>query len=685
MDERSAAVRALHEQLAPLLAARLRVAAGITVFAVFAFALADLVLTPAALGLLYPLKAIQLAAVASGVGGLRGTPSWRRCIALALGTVAVITATTAASGVVTGNAATTTILLLFMAQVTAVLVPWGLAPQLACATAAGAAMLVNAAALGPWSAAQLYTGVAIAVVLVASVVQARTLERHRLARQRVRQALRDSEERFRLMADTAPVMIWTSDADGGCTYLNRGWLEFTGRSFAEQVGTDWTARVHPDDRARVVTAAGTARAARRECRLEFRLRRADGTFRWVAVVGTPRFDHEGRFVGYIGTGLDVTERKQVEVEQARARDQALEATRLKSEFLANMSHEIRTPMNGIFGMADFLLDTPLTVEQREYTRTLRRSAEALLAIVNDILDLSKIEAGRLELVATKFDLRECVADAALAVAPRAAAKGIELAYRVAPDVPHRVRADQGRFRQVLVNLIGNAVKFTERGEVIVEVELAERTGAQVIVRVSVLDTGVGIASVHAHRLFQPFSQVDGSNTRLHGGTGLGLAICKELVELMGGTIDVESTVGRGSTFRFTARVEDAGGTVMLPRLAGAARVLVVHGNAAAGAVLARQLADLGLRPAVATSGEEALLLLAGEPCGALLLDAHAPGMPGLAAAARAAHPATPPALVLLTPPLDADTGAAGFDARLTKPVRESHLVACLAHVLTPSG
>jgi len=683
------AARALRLRTAPLIASRLRVATGISVFSILLFALADLGLNPDKIALLYPIKGVQLLAIGGLLLGLRGTPSWRRSVGLALGTVAILASLTAVSGYVTRDAGTTPILLLLMVQVTAVLLPWGTGPQIACAALAGLAMLGNLMAVGWQSAQTIYLTVASIVVLVASVVQASVLDRTRLSRYRAREALHESEERFLAMADIAPVMIWVGDAEGRCQYLNRGWLEFTGRPLEEQVGDGWSEGLHPDDRDGTFPSLREAFEARRQFRVEYRLRRADGAYRWILSTGSPRFAPDGTFLGYIGTGIDITERRNAEADLARARDQALEGTRLKSEFLANMSHEIRTPMNGIFGMTDFLLDTPLTPEQREYLGTLRRCAEGLLALVNDILDLSRIEAGKLALAAAEMDLRDCIADAAFAVAPRATAKGLELAYRVAPDVPRRVRGDAGRLRQVLVNLIGNAIKFTDRGEVIVEAAVAERNGAWVTLRVSVRDTGVGIAPEHAHRLFQPFSQVDGSPTRLHGGTGLGLAISRQLVELMGGTIEVESHAGCGSTFRFTVRVEDLGARVPLlpPALAGA-RVLVVHPNAAVRALLAHQLADLGLRPSIAESGTEALRVLSdGAPCGAVLVDAQTPGVPAaaVAAAARAAHPVAPPALVLLSP-LGAVVSTAGeeFDARLTKPVRESQLVECLTTLL-PRG
>ncbi|HLP01864.1 MAG TPA: PAS domain-containing protein, partial [Opitutaceae bacterium] len=477
-------------------------------------------------------------------------------------------------------------------------------------------------------------------------------------RMEMEQRLRESEERFFLIARATSDAVWDYDPAAGSLWWSDGVTRLFGY---DQPGAMaglrwWFARVHPEDRALVedgFTAALESVAERWEC--EYRFLHADGRCLYVFDRALILRGSGGRAIRVVGGMMDVTEQRAVRdamraareaAEAANARLQesvqrantlareAAAATVAKSEFLANMSHEIRTPLNAIIGMGGLILGTELTEQQREFVETIRVSGDTLLSLINDILDFSKIESGSLELEAVPFELHGCVEAALDFLGARAGEKRLDLVYWIEPAAPAAVVGDVTRVRQVLVNLVGNAVKFTREGEVYVGIERIGLEDGAVRLRFTVRDTGIGIPPERMDRLFKSFSQVDASTTRKFGGTGLGLAICRRLVELMDGRIWVESELGRGSRFIFEIRLGLGGGTESLnfsrpiEALAGR-RVLVVEDNAAAREVMARHLGNWGLSPRTAASGEEALEWLRREAADLVVIDQQLPGYEGI--------------------------------------------------------
>ena len=549
----------------------------------------------------------------------------------------------------------------------AMMLPWGLWPQVG-AVAVGVLAIVVPTYVLEGSVAGLFThtGVVAAITLGASCYVAYALERFRAALARQNIDLRGYQD----LVENAPDPIHCLAADATITYANHAWRGMLGYEEAEIERLVLADVISPDSRA---TCLGLlARLMRGEDVGAIEATFLTKSGRRLQVEGTAsRALEAGRAVGTRWLLRDVTARKLAEWELQRAkaaaeaaRETAEAANRAKSEFLANVSHEIRTPMNGIIGMTDLALGTAMTAEQREYLETVKSCADSLLNVINDILDFSKIEAGKLELNPAELSLRDTLGDVMRALAVRADAKGLELAYHVAADVPDALIGDAGRLRQVLVNTVGNAIKFTDRGEVVVEVRSEHDASAAAgphdcALHVSVRDTGIGVPADELQRIFQPFEQVDGSRARRYGGTGLGLSISARLVALMGGRIWAESRPAEGSTFHFTvrlARVNPSGESAAIPACLCRIAVLVVDDNAAHRRILGEVLSSWSMRPAFADDAASALRMLRravelDDPYAIALIDAHMPGMDGFALAAAlradAAQGAAP--LLMLSP------------------------------------
>ena len=520
-------------------------------------------------------------------------------------------------------------------------------------------------------------------------------------RRRAEKELRENEKRFRQLFDQSVDALFVHDASGriidcnaeACRSLGYSREELLSLRISALVTNQLTeeeksSRTEPTLWQRALSGepgkvAGIHRGEHR---------RKDGTTFPVEVyVGSVDYGEE-RMI--FASARDITERKQAEAALVEARLAAEEANRAKSEFLANMSHEIRTPMNGIVGMTDLLLGTPLDDEQREYAETVRLSGDNLMIIINDILDFSKIEAGAMRLEDIDFDLRSAVEDVTVLLGGRAQAKGLELASLVEYDVPKDLRGDPGRLRQILTNLLGNAIKFTDKGEVVVRVELAGESEETATVRFEVSDTGIGMSREQQERIFLAFTQADASTTRRYGGTGLGLAISRQLVNLMGGEIGVESEPGVGSTFFFTVTFEKqpaaAYSAPSIPADLPGLRALVVDDSEANRTILEKQLSSWGVLNTSVEGGPQALEELrsaAGQPYDLALLDLQMPGMDGMELARRIKDDPdiSRTRLVLLTSMGRRGEGEearqSGIGAYLTKPMRQSELYDVLATVM----
>ena len=510
-------------------------------------------------------------------------------------------------------------------------------------------------------------------------------------------ALRESEERKRLLLDSTAEGIYGVDLIGQCTFCNRAALTLLGYSDISQLlGRNIHDLIHhtradgsrfPESECSTYETLQTGKASHSDTEMIWR---SDGTG-FPAEHWAYPIQRNGQIVGAVVSLVDITARRAAQQAILTAKEAAESANRAKSEFLANMSHEIRTPMNGIIGMTDLALDTPLNQEQKEYLHLVRSSADSLLRVINDVLDFSKIEAGRLDLDQTDFDLPELISHTLKTLAVRAHKKGLELSSRIAADVGQIFSGDPDRVRQILVNLVGNAIKFTQQGGVIVDVGLDTASAPTDPSRLHffVRDTGIGVPIDKQQVIFDPFSQADGSTTRRYGGTGLGLTITKRLVEMMGGKIWLESQPGSGSAFHFTLKLappekRKSARSSRLPELESL-HVLIVDDNETNRMILDEMLKNWRMVPTLADGGEAALMAMRwardqGNTFPLVLLDGHMPGMDGFEVARKIkADPALAGAtIMMLTSDRQAGDAARcrelGIKIYLVKPIGQSDLL-----------
>ncbi|MBI3683862.1 MAG: PAS domain S-box protein [Acidobacteria bacterium] len=526
-------------------------------------------------------------------------------------------------------------------------------------------------------------------------------------RMKAEQQLHASEERWQLALRGNNDGLWDWDARTNEVFYSARWKQMLGYE-EHELGNhpqEWERRVHPEDLPRVQRQLQEHLERKTTFyATEYRLQAKDGSYKWVLARGQALWDEQGRPIRMVGSHTDITERKLAEETLKRAKEEAEMASRAKSEFLANMSHEIRTPMNGILGMIELVLESQLIAEQREHLEMARCSAESLLSLLKDILDLSKIEARRFELMPVSFSLRKCLTEAVNMFEVTARHRGLVLSDEMEPGVPDVLVGDPVRLRQIILNLLGNAIKFTERGQVRVRVAAAMREASEIRLHFQVSDTGIGIPEDKQAWIFEPFRQVDGSSTRRFDGTGLGLAISARLVELMGGHIWVKSHLGEGSTFHFTAAfgvpvngtTTDPSGLHELHKLASAIesieprsvrplQVLLAEDNLVNQRLVVRALHKQGHDVVVAGNGHEVLAALRRRAFDLILMDVQMPQMDGLEATAaiRDAERGSGkhvPIVALTACAMKGDQERCiqmGADDYLTKPVNLAHLRATL--------
>ncbi|WP_298015748.1 ATP-binding protein [uncultured Parasphingopyxis sp.] len=506
-------------------------------------------------------------------------------------------------------------------------------------------------------------------------------------RQRVAMQLAESEQQKRRILAQIDEVVFETDLQGRWTYLNPAWEDITGYSREDTIGRPWDEIVHPEDKEIVVDAVNRLITSDEEL-AEYNIRyvRSEGTIRWNASMVRALYDEQGRFAGVAGTMRDDTERKLAEEQLVAAREAAEQATRAKTTFLANMSHEIRTPMNGILGFSELLLGSELTGEQRRQVQLIASSADALLALLNDILDISKIESGRLDIAREGVDIAQRLRDCTALVTPMAEAKGLQVEYSLDPEIPCWIMGDGLRLRQILLNLLGNAVKFTESGHVRADATRRE-AGRESWLDIAVSDTGIGVAADRQDKIFEEFQQAEYDTARRFGGTGLGLAISRRLATMMGGTLTMTSEIGKGTTVTLSIPLTAADPVYWqepsrpMPKAENVgAHVLLAEDLDINREVIGAMLRKLGCSVDFAHDGHDAIGAverseILGRPYDLVLMDLQMPRLGGVDAARAiiARDPESAPPVVALTANIFARDAQACRDAGikdiLTKPIR----------------
>lgn len=517
---------------------------------------------------------------------------------------------------------------------------------------------------------------------------------------KVRADLKESSTNFQSITEATPLIVWTAAPNGDVTFANSKWYAFSGLTKEETLGTGFTSIIHPDDIQHTLTVYSAALQSHQPLEIEHRFKQAsDGVYRWFLTRALPAFDETGKVTNWFGTNVDIHDQKLVAEELLIAKSEAERANEIKSSFLANMSHEIRTPLGAIIGFSEMLGEDSLDrADSRSFAEIISRNAKALTRIIDDILDLSKVEAGRLDIELLPMSLKTVLDDVLELFTDRAKAMGLALQLNVPADLPAKIESDAIRIRQILVNIIGNAIKFTERGSVVVAVAVEKSTGQERHFKISVKDTGRGLTQEQIGRLFQPFSQADNTTTREFGGTGLGLVLSLRLANALGGNVEIESAaLGQGSTFTisFTANAlnetpqattpleqKNRGASTVLKDV----KILLIEDSPDNQLLIKRILIRNGATVVLAENGYQGVNRALEEKFDLVLMDIQMPLMDGYEAIAKLKNVGyNSPIIALTAHAMEEErlhTHAAGFAAHVTKPIEFSVLIQTISDVLS---